>query len=132
MRIQGEGDASRDQRPALPSARGPISETLIELLREVPLSQGDSHLLPTPSASNGALGEDFQLSLYLLYELHYRGFRDVDERWEWHPDLIALRCDLEADFEATLRERLRAGDAPADPAKLGASIMELIDADDGP
>jgi hypothetical protein len=87
---------------------------------------------PEHTLEAGVFGEDFQLSLYVLYELHYRGFREVDDRWEWHPDLISLRCDLEADFEATLRERLPAGDAPADPAKLGASIVQLIEADDAP
>jgi Iron-containing redox enzyme len=80
---------------------------------------------------DGALGEDFQLSLYLLYELHYRGFAGVDERWEWQPALIALRSELEADFEATLRERLPA-DGSADPTRLGEAITDLIDADEGP
>src|SRR5829696_172346 len=116
----------------LPHPRGPFSEALIAALRNSPPAPRRALEMPDEGPGDGVFGEDFQLSLYLLYELHYRGFRDVDERWEWHPDLIALRCDLEADFEATLRERLRAGDAPADPAKLGASIMELIDADDGP
>jgi Iron-containing redox enzyme len=77
------------------------------------------------------LGEDLQLSLYVLYELHYRGFREVEEHWEWQPELIALRRELEADFEAALRERLPAGGS-VDPAQLGTTILELIDADDGP
>jgi hypothetical protein len=117
-------------QPGLPSPRGPLSEFLTASLRDSTPVPRRTLEVPENASDEGVFGEDFQLSLYLLYELHYRGFREVDERWEWHSDLIEIRCDLEADFEATLRERLR--DAPADPAKLGASIVELIDADDGP
>ena len=34
-----------------------------------------------------------------MYELHYRGFEGVDERWEWEPSLLALRSVLEDIFE---------------------------------
>ena len=88
--------------------------------------------MPTPSASNGALGEDFQLSLYLLYELHYRGFRDVDERWEWEPLLLEFRASLEADFEATLRELVPASQGAIEPGRVGETIMRLVEEDDGP
>src|SRR3954471_8379581 len=132
MRIQGEGDPSRDPRPALPSPRGPLSEMLVEILREVPPSESDSRLLPTLPTSNGALGEDFQLSLYLLYELHYRGFRDVDERWEWEPALLGRRGALEADFEATLLERVPGPENTVEPGRVGEAIMRLVDDDDSP
>jgi Iron-containing redox enzyme len=116
----------------LPAPRGPLSEILIGTLRDtLPTARGSLEV-PEEVHGHGVFGDDFQLSLYALYELHYRGFEGVDDRWEWHPDLIALRSDLEADFEAALRERLPTGDAAADPASLGASIMELIEADDGP
>src|SRR3954451_8602072 len=132
MRIQGEGNPSRDPRPALPSPRGPLSEMLVEILREVPPSESDSRLLPTLPTSNGALGEDFQLSLYLLYEIHYRGFRGVDERWEWEPLLLEFRASLESDFKATLRGIVPAYDWPIEPARVGAAIMRLVEEDDGP
>ena len=77
-------------------------------------------------------GEDFQLSLYLLYELHYRGFAEVDDRWEWESALLALRAKLEADFEAALRERIHPGVSRADPGRLGESIVQAIEADEGP
>ena len=114
--------------PRLPSPRGPLSDSLITALREPP------HELSPPQAdaSEGVLGEDFQLSLYVLYELHYRGFAEVDERWEWQPSLIALRCALEADFEATLRERLSVPDAAPPPERIGKAIIRLIDQDGAP
>jgi len=85
-----------------------------------------------PDTPDGVFGEDFQLSLYLLYELHYRGFRGVDERWEWQPSLIALRCGLEADFEAALRERLSVADELPEPSHVGETLVRLIDEDDSP
>jgi hypothetical protein len=88
--------------------------------------------LPEARAADGVFGEDFQLSLYLLYELHYRGFREVDECWEWQPSLVALRCDLEADFEASLREQLSGQDGLPQPTAVGAAILRLIDQDDAP
>jgi hypothetical protein len=117
--------------PALPSPRGPLSAELIELLRTAPDGQraeGLSAALP----GDGVFGEDFQLSLYLLYELHYRGFAGVDERWEWQPALISLRSGLEADFEANLRERLSVAHDIPEPSRIGESILRLIQDDDGP
>jgi len=111
--------------PPLPSPRGPLSEFLVESLRGSP-----DAISGWPSADGGALGEDLQLALYALYELHYRGFREVDASWEWHPGLIALRAELEADFEACLREQVPRREA--DPARIGETIMRLVEEDDGP
>jgi hypothetical protein len=116
---------------ALPMPRGPLSDALIETLREPALQSRDPGLR-TGAAEGGVLGEDRQLALYVLYELHYRGFAGVDERWEWQPGLLELRAELEADFEATLRERLPDRGGAVDPAAVGERIMELIEADDGP
>ncbi|HEX5821120.1 MAG TPA: iron-containing redox enzyme family protein [Solirubrobacterales bacterium] len=118
--------------PHLPSPRGPLSEALIGLLSE-PSSTGSA--APDPSAASsadGALGEDLQLSLYLLYELHYRGFAEADESWEWHPELLGLRAMLEADFEAALRGQVPGHEDRDDPTGLGGEIRSLIDQDDGP
>jgi hypothetical protein len=112
-------------QPPLPSPRGALSEFLIASLREPPGS-----LARAPMAGGGALGEDLQLSLYLLYELHYRGFREVDEGWEWQPTLLALRASLEADFEACLHEQVRRPEAA--PEMVGETIMGLVDEEDGP
>ncbi len=111
--------------PPLPSPRGPLSEFLVELL-------GDSPRDPAqwPTADGGALGEDLQLALYALYELHYRGFRDVDEAWEWQPGLIAFRAELEADFEACLHEQVPRSEV--DATRTGETIMRVVDEDDGP
>ena len=41
-------------------------------------------------------------ALWAAYQLHYTGFDDVDDRWEWDPDLLRLRRALEDRFLAEL------------------------------
>lgn len=48
-------------------------------------------------------GMDVQLSLYICYELHYRGFAGVDPGWEWNPGLLHLRAQLEDAFLTAVR-----------------------------
>jgi hypothetical protein len=121
-----------DAAPSLPAPRGPLSEALIESLRGPAPAEGQAPELPAVAAGDGALGEDTQLALYLLYELHYQGFGGVDELWEWQPSLLALRRGLEADFEAALRERVSGTEREPEPSEVGGAIMRLIDADEGP
>jgi len=111
--------------PRLPTPRGPLSELVVDALRDPP-----HRLAPAPSPATGALGEDLQLTLYVLYELNYRGFRDVDAGWEWQPSLLALRASMEADFEACLRERVHRTEVS--PANVAAEIVRVIDEDEGP
>ena len=62
--------------------------------------------MPVPGSSaftDPFSDEDLQLSLYVIYELGYRGFAGVDERWEWDPALVGLRVALEKVFEDGLR-----------------------------
>ena len=117
--------------PQLPIPRGPLSEVLLHALHDPPRPALRVDL-PGELAAEGVLREDTQLALYVLYELHYRGFAGVDERWEWNPGLLALRSELEAGFEATLRERLPAANGTADPSRVGDAINELIEADEAP
>ncbi|WP_334663157.1 iron-containing redox enzyme family protein [Streptomyces cyaneofuscatus] len=48
-------------------------------------------------------GDDIQLLLYVLYELHYRGFSGVDENLEWNPALLGVRAAAEDVFLDALR-----------------------------
>jgi hypothetical protein len=79
----------------LPRPRGAVSALLLDTL------PGPVGRLPAARAPTDE--EDLQLALYLCYELHYRGLREVDDRWEWAPSLLALRAGLEREFEAALR-----------------------------
>jgi hypothetical protein len=75
-------------------------------LREAPKDHsGDVIELPLPPGSVSVLdNDDFQLALWVLYELHYRGFDDVADH-EWDPEIIAARRRLESRFEDELRLR---------------------------
>lgn len=48
-------------------------------------------------------GLDVQLSLFVCYALHRRGFAGVDPEWEWNPGLLHLRARLEYAFLTGLR-----------------------------
>ncbi|GAA3046854.1 iron-containing redox enzyme family protein [Streptomyces glomeratus] len=90
--------------PPLPDARGPLSHAVVAALRDrvAPPS-------PVPPEEGGPYGEDLQLALYVLYELHYQGFAGVDDDCEWDPALLAFRRALEERFLAALR-----ADVPVD------------------
>jgi hypothetical protein len=100
-------------RPApLPRARGPRSEWLLSTLAREP---GPCHL-PPAATDDPVTGDDSALALYLLYELHYRGLRGVDDGWEWQPELLAARHRLEQELIGTLREVVPMPPAPKDVA----------------
>lgn len=103
--------------PVLPTPDGPLSAAVVAAL-----STGRTDGLPTPPADSDPLGRDLQLALYTLYELHYRGFTDVDADLEWDPELLRLRRDLEALFLAHLRGAVEAGDDPV--AEMDALSVE--------
>ena len=55
-----------------------------------------------PDAEDACTDDDLQLALWLSYELHYRGLAGVDERWEWHPELLWARARWEDQLVASL------------------------------
>lgn len=129
-------------RLPLPLPRGPLSTVLLSTLTAGPPA-GDAHarLAPLRKAAHDLLDpghdalrdEDLQLTLTLLYELHYRGVDGIDDAWEWEPTLLAVRQSLEHPFEAAVRAR--AGHptcAETDAAGVARRLFELAAADDGP
>ncbi|MFK0135077.1 iron-containing redox enzyme family protein [Streptomyces rubiginosohelvolus] len=91
--------------PALPPARGPLSENVLAALA------GSGSRLPAADAvrRSDPYGDDLQLLLYVLYELHYRGFAGVDERLEWDPALLGVRAAAEDVFLDALRREAGPG-----------------------
>jgi len=74
--------------------------------------------------------EDLQLSLSVCYELHYRGFDEVDDAWEWNPELLRLRAVLEQRHLAALHSLVNPVAVTAGP--VDEQLAALIAADDGP
>ncbi|HKH14255.1 MAG TPA: iron-containing redox enzyme family protein [Solirubrobacterales bacterium] len=113
----------------LPHPRGPIGEYLLDELRREP------HAIASLAihCDDPLADEDLQLCLYAAYELHYRGFDDVDAGWEWEPSLIALRRELERPLERALREALGTAVAVSvRPEEMDLALREIADSDDGP
>ncbi|MBA3748070.1 MAG: iron-containing redox enzyme family protein [Solirubrobacterales bacterium] len=113
----------------LPQPRGEISEHLLaSLTRPV-------HPLLAPlvcSPSDAFIDEDLQLSLYLCYELHYRGLPGVADEWEWEPSLLALRRDLESCFEQALAGAVPWPSTPPLPEEMDLALRAVADNYDGP
>lgn len=84
---------------------------------------------PVPAETDVLADDDLQLALYCCYELHYRSFAGVDERWEWEPSLLALRRSIERAVEDRLRDEV--GPAPA-AAGVEAALAAIAGEADGP
>ncbi|MDQ4149478.1 MAG: iron-containing redox enzyme family protein [Actinomycetota bacterium] len=126
MRRPGD-DEGHQPEPSLPPPRGPSSAALIDALTNSP---GTSAPLPLPE--DGPLdGEDFHLSLYVCYELHYRGFHQVDPEWEWDPSLLRYRRELEAAFEAELRN-MRPPIAIPETSPVPSALKQIVEYESGP
>jgi hypothetical protein len=92
----------------LPRPRGPISAEVISRLR----SPADIGPWPIQVGSGEPYGEDVQLALAVLYEMHYRGFDGVDAEWEWMPGPLGVRAQLEQLFLRALRRDVPERDDP--------------------
>ncbi|MGW7317236.1 iron-containing redox enzyme family protein [Streptomyces sp. NPDC054865] len=120
--------------PHLVDGRGELSGAVAEALRTA----------TAPVCADGAVvqadpwGEDLHLALYLLYELHYRGFDGVDDDREWDPDLLRLRQAMEDRFLHALRAEL--AEAPrtveeafapllVEPVDLSGSLSHHLEKD---
>jgi len=79
----------------LPEPRGSFSTRLFAAFRNphapLPLMHPDGP-------------DDLHISLWALYELHYRGFRDLSGDLEWSPPFLERRAALESVFESELRQ----------------------------
>jgi hypothetical protein len=87
----------------LPESRGPLSASLFSALKGEPdHGVGDVSLSQQPANVPACLDDDLQIALFVCYALHYRGFDEVDDRWEWNPSLLEVRSQLEQRFERDL------------------------------
>lgn len=110
----------------LPAPRGPVTSLIADSLRQAPGSLSAD----PPVATNEVGNEDLQLALWCCYELHYRGFADVDADWEWDPALLSLRAQLERRFAEDLTAAVSV--PQLDDRPIAEQLIELVQADDGP
>lgn len=122
----------------LPTPRGDLSQALNDALLCHPSGEQAAYLATVARerlalASDVLNDVDLQLSLFVLYELHYRGFAEADDRWEWNPELLSLRAQIENVFEQALREA--AGPVPnVEPtsSEVAQALFALAADDAGP
>lgn len=120
-------DLARTLGPALPTARGPLSAAVLTALTGVrPQTAALAREAGIQAAVADPYGEDLQLALYVLYELHYRGFAGVPEGCEWDPDLLRVRGVLEDRFLTALRRDVPASRTVADA--FGGLLVEPVPA----
>lgn len=118
-----------------PRARGPVSQGLIEALtgNTVELDGWVALARDAAAATPDSLrDDDLQLTLFVLYSLHYVPGGWVRGEWEWNSELLAARAAIEERFERDLREQVPVPDALPGAAGIPALLFELTSADSGP
>lgn len=107
----------------LPRPRGPLSAATFRRLSGPVSDEPSAHPVADASADDAAI------TLWTLYELHYRGFDEVDDHWEWAPGLMQVRADLETDLEGRLRSRYVPVERSDD---LASDLFGMIGRHEGP
>ncbi|CAN5216519.1 iron-containing redox enzyme family protein [soil metagenome] len=97
---------------ALPASRGVVTEAVFDYWRGGPPPLHPRRL--ARGISDPLTDDDLHLALWACYQLHYGGFRGLDDALEWDPSTLALRGALEHPFEQALREEHLASSLPAD------------------
>ena len=106
-----------------PKGRGSLSDIVFSSMR----SSSPTWKLALSTLADD--DEDLQITLWALYELHYRGFEDVDDSMEWQPELIELRRSLETSFEHTLRDR---APSVSPDGEFAETFFDFVADHDGP
>lgn len=99
-------DTGRPSCPARPDSRGPLSVDILATFGDDTRDAGAAVGLAGEAVDrvdDVVRDDDVQLSLFLLYSLHYGSLPGLPVSREWDPDLLAARRILEAAFEARLR-----------------------------
>jgi Iron-containing redox enzyme len=116
---------ARFRPPPLPRPRGALSAAVTAALRGTGTPPA---VLP---ADCPVYGDDLQLALYVLYELHYQGFEGVPDTLEWDSGLLGLRGALEDRFLAALRADVPVGAEETAERALGELLVEPVGDDGG-
>jgi hypothetical protein len=107
----------------LPKPRGRLSDAVLGSLHDVPARSVPRIDVTAESPDDAAL------TLWVLHELSYRGFADVDDAAERELELLRVRHDLEARLEQELRDRWP---GVPDGTELADGFFDWVAAHDGP
>lgn len=125
--------------PHIAAERGPLSALTLQIVRAGRRGTGAHEELAPCARHRRTTGggvvhdDDVQLTLFLLYGLHYGWLGPLGDELEWDLELLGVRQELEAMHEAELRHLV--GDVPVPHASARAvarALRELTSADKGP
>jgi hypothetical protein len=108
---------------SLPKPRGALGVAVLSALADVPVREVPRLDLAPESADDAAL------TLWVLHELAYGGFVEVDDRADGEPELMRVRRRLEDDLERELRHRWPGVPEGVD---LGTGFFDWLADQDGP
>ena len=106
----------------LPKPRGRLGDAVLGALRELPRAVPRIDVAPESP-------DDAALTLWVLHELSYGGFSDVDDGAEREPGLLGVRRRLEDELEANLRARWP---GVPDGVELESGFFDWLAGHDGP
>jgi len=106
----------------LPKPRGRLGDAVLGALRELPRAVPRVDVAPESP-------DDVALTLWVLHELSYGGFSDVDDGAEREPGLLGVRRRLEDELEADLRARWP---GVPDGVELESGFFDWLAGHDGP
>ncbi|MFD8880339.1 iron-containing redox enzyme family protein [Corynebacterium xerosis] len=129
-----------------PTPRGPASTALLDLLLgrverssetmrslagHADAALAESRSTATTAGTPDALlhHDDLQLTLFLLYLLHYGPAPYVVDDFEWDPDLLVIRTRIEDEFEQVLRNVVdmpETGSADAAGSSPGRTVTDTL------
>lgn len=119
----------------IPEPRGPVSAALVAVLTgadEPAVVNTVARGYRAEPAGDVLTDDDAQLALTLLYELHLHGVDGADDGLEWAPELIAARAELEAPFEAAVRDLVRPRVEKVDSSDVVSALWEMTAPTAGP
>ena len=110
----------------VPTPCGPISEAVVRALTAPPGRRPLPRASAVRAVRDPLTDRDFQLALWMLYEMHHRGFEGVDPFLEWDPLVLAARRSLEMVFERALRELAEPDeDLPTDADEVTNALVRV-------
>lgn len=129
-----------------PTPRGPASTALLDLLLgrverssetmrslagHADAALAEARFTATTAGTPDALlhHDDLQLTLFLLYLLHYGPAPYVVDDFEWDPDLLVIRSRIEDEFEQVLRNVVdmpETGSADAAGPSPGRTVTDTL------
>ena len=113
----------------LPVPCGDLSSAVVATIRDPGTApERESFRRRVVAVTDPLTDADLQLALACCYELHYRGFDDIDDDAEWSPGVMGATRWLERAFEAAL---VRMVPRPPATADVTAALRQLVDQEDG-